>query len=206
VRGYDEFVGRIFGIVPGGIVLLILLAVTTLTAAGWYWWPAWVPRRLPRLRLPRLRLRLPRLRLRLPRWRLRLPRRRKRTRTARHGRPATRRTRDTGPDPATTTAGSLADRLAAEGRYAEAIRERLRDTVTALTRAGLITPEPGTTAAELTTEATTGRPVVGPALTGATSLFSEVWYGHRPAGPPEDERMRHLTAEVRTALDERAPR
>ena len=202
MRGYDEFVGRIFDTVGPGLVLLILLVVTALVAAGWYWWPAWVPRRLPRLRgfrLPRLRLRLPKLRL--PRWK-------RRARRARHGqKPERRRAGATTPaSTAGATAGTLADRLAAEGRYAEAIREWLRETVAALTRAGLITPEPGTTAAELTTEATAGRPVVGPALTGATSLFSEIWYGHRSAGPPEDERMRHLTAEVRTALDERAAR
>ena len=34
-------------------------AVTALTAGLWYWYPAWVPRRLPRFgrpRLPKLRL------------------------------------------------------------------------------------------------------------------------------------------------------
>ena len=198
MRGYDEFVGRIFETVPPGVVVLILLAVTALTAALWYWFPAWVPRRLPRLRLPRWRL----PRLRLPAWR-------RRQRPARHGqRPGRDRTRSRRGRPGTApeVTGSLADRLAAEGRYAEAVRERLRDTVTALTRAGVISPEPGSTAAELAAEATTGRAGVGPALTGATGLFSEIWYGHRPAGPPEDERMRHLTAEVHSALDEGAPR
>ncbi|MDI6105100.1 DUF4129 domain-containing protein [Actinoplanes sp. NEAU-A12] len=188
MRGYDEFLGVIFATFPAGKVLLILLALTALVAAGWYWFPAWVPDRLPRIRLPK---------------------RRRRQRKPQHGQKPTRRARPRRGEPSrepAAAAGSLADRLAAEGRYAEAIRERLRDTVTALTRAGLITPEPGTTAAELTAEAATGRPVVGPALTGATSLFSEVWYGYRPAGPPEDERMRHLAAEVRTALDEGAAR
>jgi hypothetical protein len=37
-------------------------------------------------------------------------------------------------------------------------------------------------------------------------LFSEVWYGHRPAGAPEDDRMRDLTAEVRAALNDGAAR
>ena len=59
MRGYDEFVGRIFEIVPPAVLLLILLVVTALIAAGWYWWPAWVPRRWPRLRWPRWRLRCP---------------------------------------------------------------------------------------------------------------------------------------------------
>lgn len=187
MRGYDELVGEIFTIVDPALLLLLLLVVTALTAALWYWYPAWIPRRLPRL----------------PRWRL--PRFR-RQRKAKHGKPAPARTparrSKPGRTPAAAATGSLADRLAAEGRYAEAIRERLRDTVTDLTRAGLVAPEPGTTAAELATEATTGRPVVGPALTGATGLFSEIWYGHRPAGQTDDDRMRHLTAEVRNGLDD----
>jgi hypothetical protein len=194
MRGYDEFVGRIFEIVPPGVLILILLAVTALIAAGWYWFPAWVPRSWPRLRMPRVRL----------------PRFKRRQRKAKHSQqPATRAAAKRGKParPRPAPAGlSLADRLAAEGRYAEAIRERLRDTVTDLTRAGVITPEPGTTANEITTAAGTGRPVVAPALTGATGLFSEVWYGHRPAGAPEDDRMRDLTAEVRAALNDGAAR
>jgi hypothetical protein len=186
MRGYDDFVGGVFAIVSPAVLLLLLLAVTALVAALWYWFPAWIPRRLPRLRFPRFRL---------PRWRRRKPK---------HGKPTPARaitpSRKSAKTPATVKAGSLADRLAAEGRYAEAIRERLRDTVNDLTRAGVVDPEPGTTAAELATQAGTGRPAVGPALRGATGLFSEIWYGHRPAGPPEDERMRHLTAEVRDGL------
>lgn len=83
---------------------------------------------------------------------------------------------------------------------AEAIRERLRDTVADLTRAGLVDPAPGDTAAELAATAGAGRPAVSPALTRATGLFAEVWYGSRPAGAAEDDQMRHLTAEVRGEL------
>ncbi|MEV4277581.1 DUF4129 domain-containing protein [Actinoplanes xinjiangensis] len=191
MRGYDDLVGRIFTIITPAVLLLLLLAATALTAALWYWYPAWIPRRMPRLRFPRLRL----PRLRLPRLR-----RRRRTRRDAAAPPARATTTTTATVAPVTAGGSLADRLAAEGRYAEAIRERLRDTVADLTRAGLVDPEPGTTAAELAHQAGTGRPAVGPALTGATGLFSEIWYGHRPAGPPEDERMRHLTAEVRDGL------
>jgi hypothetical protein len=193
VRGYDEFVGDVFALISPPVLLLLLLTVTALTAALWYWYPAWIPRRMPRL----------------PRFRL--PRLRRRQRKAKHGKPVPARatSRRSKPDKTAGSGGvrgSLADRLAAEGRYAEAIRERLRDTVGDLTRAGVVAPEPGTTAAELATEATTGRPVVGPALTGATGLFSEIWYGHRPAGQTEDERMRHLTAQVRDSLDPGGPR
>jgi hypothetical protein len=95
---------------------------------------------------------------------------------------------------------SLADRLAAEGRYAEAVRQRLRDTLRELINARLIPPQPGWTAAELATMASTQRPSVAWPLGNATDLFSEIWYGDRPAGRNHDERMRTLTDQVRAAL------
>ncbi|WP_430782339.1 DUF4129 domain-containing protein [Actinoplanes sp. G11-F43] len=182
MREYEELVGALFAVVPPALTLLILIVVTALIAAGWYWYPAWIPRRLPRL----------------PRWK-RKPRQDKKVKKAA---PA-RKKEDRKPPVVAPAAITVADRLAAEGRYAEAIRERLRDTVTALTRAGVIDPDPGTTAAEITDDAITGRPGVGPAMTAATSVFSGVWYGHQPAGPGEDERMRAYTTEVQQALGER---
>ncbi|GGN87983.1 hypothetical protein GCM10010112_71080 [Actinoplanes lobatus] len=190
MRGYDEFLGRVFEVIPPGLMLLILLAVTGLVAALWYWHPAWVSWRLPRFTWKK------------PSWK-----RWRRKKKAKHGKKkepvlksakADKKRKET-KAPALVRQ-STADRLASEGRYAEAIRERLRDTVADLTRAGVIDPEPGTTAAELTTAASTGRPRLSPPLTGATGLFSEIWYGHRPAGRGEDEKMREMTAEVRAAL------
>ena len=90
-----------------------------------------------------------------------------------------------------------ADQLAAEGRFAEAIRQRLRDTIRDLVAAGVVTPQPGSTAAELAAAAAAQRPRVSPPLDDATALFSEVWYGDRPAGRDHDDHMRALTDEVR---------
>jgi hypothetical protein len=94
----------------------------------------------------------------------------------------------------------LADRLAADGRYAEAIRQRLRDVIRDLVTAGALTPQPGWTAAELTAIAAAQRPGVALPLTAATALFSDIWYGARPAGPEQDDRMRTLTGQVRAEL------
>ncbi|GAA1654959.1 DUF4129 domain-containing protein [Actinoplanes couchii] len=181
MRGYEEFLGDLFEKISPPMMLLILFAVTGLIAAGWYFYPAWIPRRLPRFKLPRWR-----------RTKKKAPKTRRVTK-------AENRTADSG-DNTVEIARGLADQLAGQGRYAEAIRERLRETVADLTRAGVIDPEPGTTAAELTDDATAGRPGVGPALTGATGLFSGIWYGRQPAGPGEDQRMRELTTEVRDTL------
>lgn len=212
-RAYDEFLARVFDHVSPGLVALILLAAAALIGTLWYTYPAWLGVRLPRLkwRLPRLRWRLPRIRWRLPRFRLRLPRLRfrRRPRTKKTPAPRTPVAPETPepapePEPRPATAGlSLADRLAAEGRYAEAIRERLRESVTALTRYGVIAPAPAWTAHEVAARAGANRPAVSAPLNGATGIFSEVWYGRRPAGPDQDALMRRLTAEIRTALETR---
>jgi hypothetical protein len=199
IRAWDEFAAAVFDVVDPGLLLLLLLALAGLTGALWYWYPAWVPRRWPRLRLPRLRLprlRLPRLRL--PKWR-----RTRKPKAATGGTPA--------PEPAfapTVVLGDgtlLADRLAAEGRYAEAIRQRLRDLVGDLSAAGVVAPQPGTTAAEVAASVAARRPAIAAALNGATELFSEIWYGERTALPAHDSRMRALTGDVRGRMWEGTP-
>ena len=189
MRGWDEFVAAVLDVIPPGTLLLLLLAGAAVAGALWYWFPAWVPRRLPRWRLRRPRLRL--------------PRRRKRVRQAKEATPA--------PEPVLTPSGpaeepvpagglSHADRLAAEGRYAEAIRQRLRETLRELVAARLVPPQPGWTAAELAAMASAQRPAVARPLVHATDLFSEVWYGDRPVRHEHDEHMRMLTDQVRAAL------
>jgi hypothetical protein len=186
-RAWDEFVAAVFDVVSPMTVLLLLILGAAVVAALWYWFPAWVPRRLPRWRL------------RWPRWRR--PKRRKRAKAA----------EDKAPEPVITAAEeepalvpvgdlTLADRLAAEGRYAEAIRQRLRDTLRELVAARLVPPQPGWTAAELAAIASAQHPAVAWPLSNATELFSEIWYGRRPAAHAQDEQMRALTEQVRGAL------
>jgi Domain of unknown function (DUF4129) len=186
-RAWDEFVADLFDVVPPGTVLLILILASLAAGALWYFFPAWVPRRLPRIRLPR--------------WKRRI----RRPKRKRAGKPAAEpvitlpeQDEPAAPEPVGTL--SLADRLAAEGRYAEAIRQRLRDTLRELVNRRLIPPQPGWTAAELSTMAAEQRPAVAWPLGNATELFSEVWYGDRPAGRDHDEHMRTLTDQVRAAL------
>lgn len=197
-RGYDEFLAGLFDVIGPAWIALILLGVAFLGGFLWYTYPAWLRFRLPRIPLPRLRL---------PRWhRPRFKRR------ARKKKPATVKPEpqvrtpepEPDPEPQPVVAGlSAADRLAAEGRYAEAIRERLRESVAALTRYGVVTPAPAWTAHEVATTASANRPAVSAPLAGATDIFSEVWYGRRPAGPDQDALMRRLTAEVKAALETR---
>ncbi|MGC1211356.1 MAG: DUF4129 domain-containing protein [Micromonospora sp.] len=202
-RWWTEAVAALGDRVPLPLATLILLLAALLAALAWYHFPAWVPRRLPRFRLPRLRLpRFPRLRL--PRWRLpRLPRLRRPKRPRRRPRKAddarVPAPRDGAADPPAAYA-CLADRLAAEGRYAEAVRERLRDMIRELVARQVIAHRPGMTVAELTAAAARSRPRVHPPLHAAGAIFSDLWYAQRPARPEHDRRMRELATDLRREL------
>jgi hypothetical protein len=205
-RWWTEAVAGVSDVIALPLLTLLLIGTAAAVGALWYWFPAWVPTRLPRLRIRigRPRLRRPAWRwpgwpdwLRLSYWRDRL-RRRKRT-----GKPATAATPAEVPDVDTTPATAvlaLADRLAAEGRYAEAIRERLRAVARRLTERGIVNPRPGWTVTELTSAAGTVLPAVHEPLDQAGRVFSEVWYAQRPADADTDGRMRALASSIDRVL------
>ncbi|WP_027345519.1 DUF4129 domain-containing protein [Hamadaea tsunoensis] len=213
-RTWTEFVAMLSDLLSLPLLLLVLVAVTALVAALWYFFPAWIPRRgfwRRRARFPRWRLRRPRLRWphwRRPRFRwpdLRFWRRRRRA--AKSG-PATVEEQIAeliaSPDELPAVPAeiylSLADRLAAEGRYAEALRERYRSAVRDLVQNGVVENRPGWTVAELAGAAATARPAVGVPLRAASGLFSEVWYAEHAATAEHDDRMRDYAHDVHERL------
>ena len=180
-------------VVPLPLLVLGLIVTAIVVGLLWYFFPQWIPRRFPRFGRPRrgwLRLRRRRGRWKWPRWR-----RRKREKKAREE-PGTAEPTDELPDLPVEAFVSLADRLAAEGRYAEAVRERLRAIVRNLVDRAVIEHRPGWTVTELAAAAAAARPAVGTPLGEAGRLFSDIWYGQRPAYAEHDARMRVLTAEV----------
>lgn len=74
-----------------------------------------------------------------------------------------------------------ADEAASAGRWAEAVRERLRALVRELEARGVLDPRPGRTADEVASEAGAAVPDVAPDLRAAVRVFDEVWYGGREA-------------------------
>ncbi|HUR14742.1 MAG TPA: DUF4129 domain-containing protein [Mycobacteriales bacterium] len=76
---------------------------------------------------------------------------------------------------------ALADRAAARGEHAEAVRERLRAVVRELEARGVVEPRPGRTADEVALEAGRVLPAAAAALRDGARLFDEVWYGGRTA-------------------------
>ncbi|MDG4802770.1 DUF4129 domain-containing protein [Micromonospora sp. WMMD980] len=198
-RWWTETAAALGDVIPLPLVALLLLAVALLAALAWYSLPAWVPRRLPRFALPRLRRpRLPRFRS--PRFRLRLPRMRRPARRRRPDLPAARvpapREAPSGP----TDHLGAADRLAAEGRYAEAVRERLREMVRLLVTRQLVEPRAGLTVTEVAEAAARNRPTLRPTLHAAGTIFSDLWYAQRTATAGHDQRMRVLAADLRREL------
>lgn len=214
-RWWTEAVAALGELVPLPLAALGLLLLAGLTGAAWYWFPTWVPRRLPRLprwRRPRLRWprwrfprprrprwRFPRLRWRRPRWPFR--RRRARPEAAATAPVAA----DELPDLPAATLRSLADELAAQGRYAEAVRERLRGMVRELIERRVIEHRPGWTVTELAGAAARVRPAVAAPLRTAGGIFSDLWYGQRPALAGHDRRMRELADELHRVLDRATP-
>lgn len=74
-----------------------------------------------------------------------------------------------------------AERAAAAGDHAEAVRERLRAVVRELESRGVLDPRPGRTVDEVAREAGRLVPALDAPLRRAATTFDEVWYGGRPA-------------------------
>ncbi|CAM5460403.1 membrane protein [Streptomyces avidinii] len=76
---------------------------------------------------------------------------------------------------------AAADALAAEGRWNEAVQERMRAVVRSLEERTLLDPRPGRTADEAAAEAAASLPSQAEALRAAARTFDDVTYGARPA-------------------------
>lgn len=76
---------------------------------------------------------------------------------------------------------AAAERAAATGQWADAVRERLRAVVRELEVRGVLDPRPGRTADEIASDAGAAVPAVAADLRRAATAFDEVWYGGRTA-------------------------
>ncbi|MFV2101808.1 DUF4129 domain-containing protein [Micromonospora sp. LOL_024] len=171
-RWWTESTAALGDHLPLPLALLLVVLATALAAAGWYTFPAWLPRR-------------------------------RRTRPARPkpGVAAPGPTTPTPtPDQAPAATRTVADRLAAEGRHDEAVRERLRVMLHDLADRHLVRIRPGMTVTEVVAVAAAHRPPAGPPLAAAATIFSEVWYAQRPATAEHDHRMREHADRLRQVL------
>ncbi|WP_194923796.1 DUF4129 domain-containing protein [Catenulispora pinisilvae] len=82
-----------------------------------------------------------------------------------------------------------AEEHAAGGRWAEAVRARLRAVIAALEERAVLDPRPGRTADVAAREAGALLPDQAPALLGAARVFDDIWYGQAAAGPQDYRRL-----------------
>ncbi|WP_031162524.1 DUF4129 domain-containing protein [Streptosporangium roseum] len=92
-----------------------------------------------------------------------------------------------------------AERLAAEGRWAEAVRERLRAVARDLEDRVIVDSTPGRTAGELAAEAGRALPAFAGELTAAARVFDDVTYGEVPGTAEAYGVLRDLDERLRTA-------
>lgn len=76
---------------------------------------------------------------------------------------------------------AAAEKAAAAGDLAEAVRERFRAVVRELEQRGVLDARAGRTVDEVAFEAGKALPVLAGDLRGAAVQFDDVWYGGRPA-------------------------
>jgi len=81
------------------------------------------------------------------------------------------------------------------------VRERLRAIVRELIDREVIQHRPGWTITELAAIAARARPATADPLRGAAMVFSDIWYGQRPATAGDDVAMRGYAASVHSALE-----
>lgn len=214
IRAWDDAAGWVDDRIGVPLAALALLAFALLVGVAWATFPRWLPWRwwarfwrvarrvLGRLgrgilllpgRIARLRWRS--LKLGTFRWRWR----RRGAATATASVVAT--TADDGlPDLPEHDFRTLADWYAAQGRWAEAVRERLRGIVRALVTAGVIVAPPGSTVVELAAAAGGALPPVHAPVSAASQVFSDIWYGQRPAVPADDALLRGYADAVGAVL------
>jgi Domain of unknown function (DUF4129) len=93
---------------------------------------------------------------------------------------------------------ATAERHAAEGDWAAAIRHRLRAIARQLEEDGVLHPLPGRTATELAMDAGAALPVLGRELLLAADAFNDVTYGERPGTEPACRMIADLDRRLRS--------
>lgn len=101
---------------------------------------------------------------------------------------------------------AAADAHAAAGRYAEAIRERMRAIARELEARGVLEVRPGRTADEVAADAGGQLPMLAGHLRSGVRIFDEVWYGGRAATAESDAALGEIDRLIhRTPLRMDAP-
>lgn len=88
------------------------------------------------------------------------------------------------------------EQYAGAGRWAEAVRERLRAVVRELESRAVLDTRPARTAGEVARDAGAAVPVLAGELAAAATTFGEIWYGARSAVPADYDALVTLDQHV----------
>jgi hypothetical protein len=176
-RWWTETVAALGDLLPLGWVLFGLVLLAAAAAALWSNWS----------------------RLRWPGFRFRRARKKVEATTSAETPPETAEP-DALPDLPAATFLSRAEQYAAQGRWAEAVRERLRAVVRLLVDRKVIDHHPGWTVTELASAAGRKVPPADRPLQAAGTIFSDIWYGQQPATAEDDATMKELASDVDRAV------
>jgi hypothetical protein len=97
-----------------------------------------------------------------------------------------------------------AARCADAGDHRGAVRAHFRVLTSTLADRRLIADTPGRTAGELRRDVAERVPAATDGFDASATLFEQVWFGDRPAGPPETDRAAALTRQVLRVAPRRA--
>jgi hypothetical protein len=100
---------------------------------------------------------------------------------------------------------ATAERFAAEGDWAAAIRHRLRAVARQLEESGVLNPVPGRTANELARDAGQSVPELRSDLASAATSFNDVTYGEQPGTESAYRRIADLDERLRSRRGTPAP-
>jgi hypothetical protein len=100
---------------------------------------------------------------------------------------------------------ATAERYAAEGNWAAAIRHRLRAVARQLEEAGVLNPNPGRTANELARDAGAVLAHLASELSSAATAFNDVTYGERPGTQAAYQMIADLDDHLRSRSPATAP-
>jgi hypothetical protein len=94
---------------------------------------------------------------------------------------------------------AIAERHAAAGEWAEAIRERLRAIARSLEERVILEPRAGRTADELAAEAGLALPEHAEELVLGVRVFDDIWYGDRPGTAEGYAQLKRLDEKLQAA-------
>ena len=188
IRFLDRAIATPVQIFGPFLFFLLILVAGGLIGLGWQFWPRWLPRASWWPAIGRFL----RVALRPSMWR------RGRKRIDGEAAEEIDEVNDDEalPDRSSGEFLALADAYAAQGRFAEAVRERLRAIVRTLVDRGIIAHHPEWTVTELVGAAVTRAPAMSMPLREASGIFTDIWYGQRTATRSRDDRMREINQRV----------